>query len=299
MNTETAQILCDLNTAFYREQSASFAETRQSPWPGWKWCVELWQVADMGEAAVSGGGVDTGTVDSADVAVEKRAASGGAQAGVTGSAGTSALPPATVFDLACGNLRLESFLRDAFPQVDTTCYAVDNCDSMVPAMLQVHYQSLDIVQALINGTLTRETFAAPMCDLSVSFGFMHHVPSERYRQQVLRALVEQTCPGGMVAVSFWQFLNSEKLAAKAQVTHAQALTDLVPHGLDAAQLEDGDYLLGWKDVPGAYRYCHNFTEDEINRLVESVASQAKVVSRFMSDGRTNNLNSYVVLRVIE
>ncbi|MDR0347473.1 MAG: class I SAM-dependent methyltransferase, partial [Coriobacteriales bacterium] len=60
--------------------------------------------------------------------------------------------------------------------------------------------------------------------------------------------------------------------------------------------DTNDYLLGWKNVPGAYRYCHSFTEAEIDALVESVASSAPVISRFSSDGRGDKLNTYLLLQ---
>lgn len=58
-----------------------------------------------------------------------------------------------------------------------------------------------------------------------------------------------------------------------------------------------DYLLGWQDTQGLYRYCHHFDEPEIERLLAAVADSAELVSRFEADGKTGNLNEYVVLRV--
>ena len=60
-----------------------------------------------------------------------------------------------------------------------------------------------------------------------------------------------------------------------------------------------DYLLGWQDTQGPHRDCHHFDEPEIERLLAmSVADSAGVlVSRFEADGKTGNLNEYVVLRV--
>ena len=42
-------------------------------------------------------------------------------------------------------------------------------------------------------------FDAPLADISVCFGFMHHVPSCEYRVRVLDALVRQARPGGIIA----------------------------------------------------------------------------------------------------
>jgi SAM-dependent methyltransferase len=251
MDAQTAKILCEITSDFYREQNESFSKTRKAPWPGWKRSLALVQDACL-----------------------------------------DSLRSLSVFDLACGNLRFESFLNSALPQTSIDFYAVDNCDELLPRSPSVNYQSLDILNVLLSGTTLSQRLTAPPCDLSVSFGFMHHVPLQGYREEILSSLVGQTRPGGYVIVSFWQFLKNATLAEKARITHEHALKDLGLSGL-----EDGDFVLGWKDIPHAYRYCHSFSEIEIDQLIESVGALATVVSRFTSDGRTDNLNTYLVLKV--
>ena len=251
--------LCALTSEFYRANAESFSQTRQSPWQGW---VRLLEVVDARAA-------------------ERE--------------------PLRVFDLACGNLRFERYLADALPDGMLLGYAVDNCEPLVEAgerkefgpLSRMAFQNLDVVERLSDGRL-REALEAPdvSCDLAVSFGFMHHVPLERWRAELLRALIAKVRPGGFVAVSFWRFLNSDKLARKAQETTSRALDEL---GLP--ELPPNDYLLGWQDTQGLYRYCHHFDEPEIERLLAAVADSAELVSRFEADGKTGNLNEYVVLRV--
>ena len=180
-------------------------------------------------------------------------------------------------------------------------FAVDNCDSLVEAgernefgpLSRMVFQNLDVIERLSAGCL-REALEVPdaLCDLAVSFGFMHHVPLERWRVGLLRALIAKVRPGGFVAVSFWRFLNSDKLARKAQET-----TDRARAELGLPELPGNDYLLGWQDTQGLYRYCHHFDEPEIERLLAAVADSAELVSRFEADGKTGNLNEYVALRV--
>jgi hypothetical protein len=160
-------------------------------------------------------------------------------------------------------------------------------------MPHLHYQSLDILNVLQESLQLDEHLTAPLCDLSVSFGFMHHVPLQKYREHVLTSLARQTRSGGFIIVSFWQFLNSAGMARRAQTTHERAL-----HELELPSLEEGDYLLGWKNVPGAYRYCHSFSGAEIDQLAASLTRDvpASVISRFTSDGKTGNLNTYLILQ---
>lgn len=250
--------LCALTGEFYRANAESFSQTRQSPWQGW---VRLLEVMDS-------------------VAKQK---------------------PLRVLDLACGNLRFERYLADALPCKMLSGYAVDNCDPLVEAgernesdaLSRMSFQNLDAIERLSVGCL-RESLEAPdaSCDLAVSFGFMHHVPLECWRAELLRALIAKVRPGGFVAVSFWRFLNSDKLERKAKETTSRARAELgIP------ELPPNDYLLGWQDTQGLYRYCHHFDEPEIEWLVAAVADSADLVSRFEADGKTGNLNEYVVLRV--
>lgn len=258
MDEVLALRLCALTGEFYRANAESFSQTRQSPWQGW---VRLLEV--MGLAAEQN--------------------------------------PLCVLDLACGNLRFERYLADALPSRMLSGYAVDSCDPLVEAgernesdaLSRMSFQNLDAIERLSAGCL-REALEAPdaSCDLAVSFGFMHHVPLERWRAGLLRALVAKVRPGGFVAVSFWRFLNSDKLARKAEETTSRARAELgIP------ELPPNDYLLGWQDTQGLYRYCHHFDEPEIERLLAMVADSADLVSRFEADGKTGNLNEYVVLRV--
>ena len=250
--------LCALTGEFYRANAESFSQTRQSPWQGWVRLLEVVEAASGQE-------------------------------------------PLCVLDLACGNLRFERYLADALPNRMLSGYAVDTCDPLVEAgernesdaLSRMSFQNLDAIERLSAGCL-RESLEAPdaLCDLAVSFGFMHHVPLECWRVGLLRALVAKVRPGGFVAVSFWRFLNSDKLARKAQETTSRARVEL---GLP--ELLPNDYLLGWQDTQGLYRYCHHFDEPEIERLLAMVADSADLVSRFEADGKTGNLNEYVVLRV--
>lgn len=251
--------LCALTGEFYRANAESFSQTRQSPWQGW---VRLLEVMDARAA-------------------ERELL--------------------RVLDVACGNLRFERYLADALPGRMLSGWAVDNCEPLVEAgersefgpLSRIAFQNLDVIERLSGGSL-RESLEAPdaSCDLVVSFGFMHHVPLERWRVELLRALIAKVRPGGFVAVSFWRFLNSDKLARKAQET-----TDRARAELGLPELPQNDYLLGWQDTQELYRYCHHFDEPEIERLLAMVADSADLVSRFEADGKTGNLNEYVVLRV--
>lgn len=196
-----------------------------------------------------------------------------------------------VLDLAGGNLRFEKFLLMRFPETVWELYAVDNAIKLVPDLDGVRVQYLDILEALSSGKNLNEQIEAPLVDIAVSFGFMHHIPSFEHRAAVLQSLVDACKAGSLIFVSFWQFLSNPKMRAKAEITHARGLQEF-----DLPDLNENDFLLGWKHDKSIYRYCHNFEQAEIDELAALVSSQTEYLDSFVADGKDNAMNNYLVLK---
>lgn len=199
------------------------------------------------------------------------------------------LVPGALLDVACGNLRFERFLDGRFGAGSFDCTCLDSCAGFAEGASGIRFVECDVIAALMAGE-GLPGIEPGSFDCAVSFGFMHHVPTSALREALVRALVGSVRPGGVAALSFWRFADDAKLAAKARETTARALNEL---GLE---LEDGDYLLGWNDVPGAWRYCHSFSGAEVDALVRAVSGLAEPAGLFEADGRTGALNAYLVLR---
>lgn len=304
MDQRTARILNSMTTAFYRREASSFSDTRQSSWPGWRRCFAAIEGAAEGGSARP----RVRLLDLACGNLRFEAALG------------RALGHADVRVLAldsCDDLVRLSALGEA-------------CGSV-----HVEYRSFDAIEAALAGAGLPEQVAAGACDAAVSFGFLHHVPGQANRERILRALLGAVRPGGVVIVSFWRFLRDEGLAARARTAHERALEELArgtvagvsggslqgsADGAGASErpaadrgarmqgalasaresggldLDPGDYLLGWKHETGAYRYCHSFSDGDIDELVCAVSDVSCVIDRFDADGRTENLNTYIVVR---
>lgn len=276
MGIDVARRMNALNARFYRENAASFSQTRRSGWPGWERCLAEFERGDGATADLHSAARDTAC---------------------------------HVLDLACGNLRFARFLADA--GLKSVFYlGMDDCPELakgesLPDAWNVSLRRLDIVSALLAGSLRDELCAATArawgdatsgptaADLAVAFGFLHHVPTHAARLALLRAMLAATRPGGTCCVSFWKFMSNERLAAKVSATTREALAEL---GMSGDELGVGDYLLGWQDVPGAWRYCHSFDDAEVDGLLACLGGAARPVARFCSDGRSGDLNAYVVLR---
>ena len=197
--------------------------------------------------------------------------------------------PRTVLDVACGNLRFKSFLAACGLAPHANYYAIDSCAELVPPNEDVSFQNLDIIARLAEGTLG-QSITAPPCDLVACFGFMHHVPTTALRMRLLETLIGKTAPQGLAALSFWQFARDKAAREKAMHTTERACAEL------GMLLDKGDYLLGWNNVEGAYRYCHSFSDDEMDSFISAVDGRASLVDRFRADGRTGEMNGYLVFR---
>lgn len=266
MERAFAQRLIELNNRFYRLNAPSFSRTRQAPWPGWERALEV-----AGEHLSHGQGDPD--------------------------------RPLRVFDLACGNLRFEAFLAERADR-PLELYGVDSCDELAfdesghaDAVTGFMYRKLDVLEALMDKSRSGAALLAdvPAADLSVCFGFMHHVPGAELREDVLRMLLARTRAGGIAAVSFWTFAEDPRLARKAVGATARAAKEPPFKGFSTRSFEPGDYLLDWQGA-APYRYCHSFGEDEVSRLAEAVSGDADEVGRLSADGRAGNLNRYLILR---
>jgi methyltransferase type 12 len=255
ISASTAEQLSYVTSEFYAQQTQSFSATRQMPWQGWQQCLDAMPQLLVGEKP-------------------------------------------SVLDVGCGNLRFARFLRDKAGIVPAKYFAVDNCKPLVENgeadthVSELAFIELDVIKSLLDGTLSSRLIIPP-CDLVVAFGFLHHVPGAQKRSQLLGTLLEKTKPGGFVCVSFWQFMNSQKLADKAQETTVQGLRAL---GIDASELEEHDYLIGWQDKANTWRYCHHFSQEELDELLGSLGPDVHVCAQFSADGKDNNLNRYVILQ---
>ena len=200
-----------------------------------------------------------------------------------------------VLDLACGNYRFERFLADALNDGELEIWAYDSSEAFLDTPFRatqatLHASKLDLVDGLLNGLVGSDgRFLAPPCDLAVCYGFMHHVPGFENRATLLDTLVEHTKPQGYIAVSYWQFMNDRRLSGKALATTKLARAELGPLNLEA-----NDYLLGWKDTSGSYRYCHHFEKREIELLSQHIGTKARLVESFDADGKDNRLNHYCI-----
>lgn len=204
--------------------------------------------------------------------------------------------PLRVLDVACGNLRFERFLAKRMPAVELSYLAVDSTpeladDASTPR--GVRTRTVDVLEALLDGHDPLD--GAETFDLTACFGFLHHVPGKELRHALLGTLVRHTRAGGVIALSLWQFMDDPRLARKAEAAE-EAMRE---QGFPVNELDAHDHLLGWQDSIQPVRYCHHFSEAEVDALSAHLSHLgAHEIDRFSADGRSGTLNRYLICRVV-
>jgi len=201
--------------------------------------------------------------------------------------------PFILADIGCGNLRFERFLEEKYSSRTWEFYLVDNCEQLIEQKQLdsvVHYSVTDVIGNILE---YENPFDFPQLDAAVMFGVMHHVPGNHARLQLIETILERVKPDGFVCLSFWEFAKHTDLRVKAAQKTVEALEHLP---IDPMRLDAGDYLLGWQDTHGLYRYCHSFTDEEIQSLIGQLNKKARTTGMFHADGRTGDLNCYVILQ---
>ena len=202
-----------------------------------------------------------------------------------------------VADIGCGNGRFGQFLLEKCPETKLSYTGIDSSKSLldfatkklqgkIPAL---HLKEVDIVQAIQKKEdfLKNETF-----QLITSFGVFHHIPSFEFRLELLTYLASKLSKDGYLIVSFWQFMNFERLRKKiisVEKDYASSSLDI-----NFADLEKNDYILDWNRGATALRYCHFIDAAETLKLVE--LSKMKLVTSYLADGKEGSVNSYIVLQ---
>ncbi len=181
----------------------------------------------------------------------------------------------TVLDVAGGNGRFGTFLAERGFVGEYTL--MDACE---PLMSGVEHKSMvvDILGAKLQGRDWREGLAGQQFDYIFCCAFLHHVPEPKWREEILAEMWEMVKPGGKLTVTLWQFMVDANIGK-----------------LIKADYGGGDYLLSWKKGLESARYCHNFSEDEIEELKKKMLIHgANLLDEYAADGSSHKMNRYLI-----
>ncbi len=197
---------------------------------------------------------------------------------------------ATIADIGCGNGRLAWLLEERHVPLD---YVGVDANAQLLALAQTHTAGLHYVRArFVQADLAQPDWPTRIdkpdrgCDIVTCLATLQHLPGFALRATVMQQLAALATPEGIVAVSAWQFLSSERFVAK-QIAWST-------FGIEEAQVEAGDALLPWQQGKFAVRYVHQIDEDEMTAL--AAAAGLMVEATYRADGKEGNLNLYAILR---
>jgi SAM-dependent methyltransferase len=124
-------------------------------------------------------------------------------------------------------------------------------------------------------------------DWAFAFAVLHHLPTTELRTSTACAIKKLLGAKGCVAVSVWDFLASPRLRDRI------VPWETVDLGED--EVDEGDYLVDWREGGSGVRYVHHFTEDELHKLAEEAGY--RVTQEYRSDGENGRLGLYQIWEV--
>ena len=193
-----------------------------------------------------------------------------------------------IADIGCGNgrfaLMLDSLGQDVwYTGVDGNQHLLALACEQTEELSHVatRYYEVD----LANAQWTEYAETSTQYDMIVCLATVQHMPGYDLRCRLMAELASLLTQDGLLAVSAWQFLESERFR--------QRLVDWHEIGLDASDVESGDALLPWKQGAYALRYVHQIDEIEMSRLVSD--NDLVIKDTYRADGKEGNLNLYALI----
>jgi len=124
-------------------------------------------------------------------------------------------------------------------------------------------------------------------DWAFAFAVLHHLPSSDLRKSTAAAIGSLLRPGGRVAVSVWDFLASSRLRDRIVPWNTVDLSE--------EEVDEGDYLVDWREGGSGVRYVHHFPQEELHKLAEEAGF--RVSQEFRSDGENGRLGLYQIWEI--
>jgi tRNA (uracil-5-)-methyltransferase TRM9 len=167
-------------------------------------------------------------------------------------------PNASILDLGCGNGRLAKVLAERgfqgrYTGLDFSPQLLETARQNAPPGSSFQFIQADLSSAEWGNELPQDGFA-----IVLAFAVLHHLPGGAIRGRVLSCIHALLVTDGYFFHSNWQFLNSDRLRRRIQPWERA--------GIRPDDVDDGDFLLDWRQGGTGLRYVHHFSQPELERL---------------------------------
>lgn len=198
----------------------------------------------------------------------------------------------SILDFGCGNGELARVLakrghRGSYLGLDFSLPLLREAESQ-PEGFSARFMEVDLTKLSVT---SKQLSVTDHWSLITAFAVLHHIPGNEMRLDILKTVRQALARDGRFILSNWQFLNSEKLKARIQPWDVLRLRS-GRSGVEASDVDAGDYLLDWRSGGQGLRYAHHFTADELSDLARQAGF--RVSESFLSDGEGSRLGLYQV-----
>jgi SAM-dependent methyltransferase len=189
---------------------------------------------------------------------------------------------ANILDLGCGNGELAKELssrgyQGSYLGMDSNAEFLILARRKLPDETSFQLIERDLTEPDWDQELPITSF-----DVILAFSVLHHIPGTQLRLQLLEKIHHQLLPEGSFFHSEWQFLNSPRLRERIQPWDSV--------DIKSDQVDQGDYLLDWRQGGQGFRYVHHFESDELEKLAHDAGF--RILQSFTSDGEGGKLGLY-------
>jgi SAM-dependent methyltransferase len=198
---------------------------------------------------------------------------------------TTDLSITSILDVACGNGRfvktLEQNIHNKFTYlgIDNNKYLIEQASKTFQNN-NIHFKQFDIFND--NLSTINEKF-----NLIVVFGVFHHIPSIERRIQLLKSLQNLLNDDGKIVFTTWNFTQIKLFENRLNKDDIKNLD------IDGEHLDENDYFLKWDNSKDNVRYCHYYTNTEIENLLNMTGF--KLDNEFKADGKDAKTNTYYII----
>lgn len=200
-----------------------------------------------------------------------------------------------VADIGCGNGRFLNFLAEKgfagkYLGVDSSHLLLESAKQQLSSIatyskISAEFNEIDLI--VDQDTLIKQLNSLSP-NLIVLFGVMHHIPGREFRKDFIKSLADSLKPGGYLCFTTWEFQTDPRYNARSLNFNEIAAE------FGELELEEGDFILDWKRGERAFRYCHAYSNEEVNEIVEHAGLE--IAETFLADGKNSSLNRYYILR---